>query len=100
VAFAAVRSAFADPVFVAALAVTADTFAGVGFAGVDFAGVGSAPSPKVKINHAKQKNSKRKGDIRGECECVSSRGCRLLKAGLQERQTRSGLYSRQNAKRI
>ena len=36
------------------------------FAGVGFAEVGSAPSPKAKLNQAKQKNSKRKADISGE----------------------------------
>ena len=75
VAFAAVRSAFADPVFVAALAevaAAADRFAGVSFAGVGFAGVGSAPSPSARPNEARQKNNKREAIISGNLAKVSA----------------------------
>ncbi len=75
VAFAAGRSAFAGPVFVAALAelaATGDTFAGAGFGDAGFAGVGSAPSSKVKLNHTEQKNIKRKAGINGDVAKVNA----------------------------
>ena len=47
-------------------------FAGMGFAGVGFGATGSAPSLKAKLNETKQKNNKRKADIRGNLAKVNA----------------------------